>query len=119
MCNTTKQTYPETFFCPNDVSTFVPEGYQFACIEEYFPVWPADMTEGPFTLWSYDTGELLLCPKHLTQHPPARAIGPNRTAAGIVCDECKAVYALTCILPDEHENYIGMVCNDRDELVNR
>lgn len=46
----------------------------------------------------------MLCLKHLTNHTPAYATGPGRTAAGNVCHECKTVYALTCILPT-HNDY--------------
>lgn len=36
----------------------------------------------------------------------------SRTAAGIVCHDCKTVYALTCTLP-KHNDY-KMLCTPRD-----
>lgn len=112
MANSTKFGFFDSIFCARDVTSNLPDGYTIECIEEYFPVWPVGLHEGPFTICSYDTGEGVLCPKHLTNHNPARATGPGRTAAGIVCHDCKTVYALTCILPKHNDH--KMLCTPRD-----
>ncbi|MFL9892390.1 MULTISPECIES: hypothetical protein [Paraburkholderia] len=112
-----KPAYPDTLFCSRDVSTFMPEGYKLVCIEEHYPIWAADLHEGPFTVCSYSTGAEVLCPKHPTKHPPAKAIGSHRAAAGIVCDECKTVYALTSIIPMRLRGMVACICNFRNQTV--
>lgn len=93
MSNPTKTTYPDTFFCSGDASKFAP-GFKVTSISEEYPIWSANMKDGPHPINGFDTGELLLCPRRLTLHPPARAIGPGRSASGIVCEECRTIFAL-------------------------
>ncbi|CAB3780791.1 hypothetical protein LMG27177_01000 [Paraburkholderia fynbosensis] len=112
-----KTAKPDTLFCSRDVSAFMPEEYKLVCIEEHYPVWATDLHAGPFTVCSYGTGDEALCPKHLTKHPRPRAIGSRRAAAGNVCDECKAVYALTSIIPTRRREAVACVCNFRDQKV--
>lgn len=110
------QIYPDTFVCTEDVTTIMPVGYKLECIEDFYPVWPADLKDGPFTLSGYGVGEQVLCPTHLTQHPPARTIGSER-ATGIVCEECGAVYAVPSIIPNWAMTKISCIPHYRQDKV--
>lgn len=109
-------TYPDTFVCTGDVTAIMPAGYTLECFEGYYPVWSADFKDGPFTLYSHGVGEEVLCPTHLTQHPPARTIG-GECATGIVCDECKTVYAMPSIIPTWAAGEISCIPHDRQDKV--
>ncbi|KAH0438998.1 hypothetical protein [Paraburkholderia fungorum] len=108
--------YPDTFVCTEDVTAIMPVGYKLECIEDFYPIWAADLKDGPFTLSSHGVGDPVLCPTHLTQHPPARTIG-GEWATGIVCDECKSVYARPSIIPDWAMTKISCIPHYRQDKV--
>lgn len=95
MANPFFPTYPYSFYCDGDVRQFVPD-YIIADLSPEHPTWPSDLRDGPLPVYCYSTGDLVLCPR-VPAHSKARAIGVDREACGIVCDDCKAVYA-TCRL---------------------
>ncbi|WP_175866090.1 hypothetical protein [Burkholderia contaminans] len=95
----TSQTFTNTFVSTEDVTASMPAGYRLERIEDFYPIWSPDLKDGPFTLSSHGVGEEVLFPTHLTQHPPARTIS-GEWATGIICHECKAVYARPSVIPN-------------------
>ncbi|CAB3780797.1 hypothetical protein [Paraburkholderia fynbosensis] len=93
----TTTVYPHTFICDGDVRKFAP-GYDIAYLSPERPTWPADIGDGPLPVYCYNTGDLVLCPLLLTRHEPARTIGVDCEACGIVCDDCNTVYATSRLL---------------------
>ena len=92
--------YPQTFVCDGDVRQFAHD-YNIVHVSSENPTWPADIGDGPLPVYCFNAGDLVLCPRLLTRHRPARTIGVDCEACGIVCDDCNTVYATSRLLPAE------------------
>lgn len=99
MANPAGPIYPYSFFCDGDVRQFVPD-HIVADLSPEHPTWPSDLRDGPLPVYCYSTGDLVFCPQ-VPAHNKARTIGVDREACGIVCDDCKTVYATSRLLPPE------------------
>ncbi|MDR6480576.1 UNVERIFIED_ORG: hypothetical protein ABIC72_001641 [Burkholderia sp. 1988] len=104
------------------VDVFLDEGFLQWCGPEHwindlppeYPVWPTDADNAdPCPLSSLQIGDYVRCPKHPTEHAPARVIGVDGHPYGFVCADCDALYTTTalilppeCVAPEDSERMV-------------